>query len=886
MDPIESKRQELEAAAARRRAVGDGSKDSEMPADSTPPASAPAPEELVPLPMQREEPTAEIDRERATLELERERLALEREKLALERERLALEEAQGKTADPTPESAPPATPAAPGKKSTSQVGKVKPKTRSVSARHKAAQRSKGSSLPLIAGGGAVLGFLSILGLLVAFGDPDKFPLLSKSTPVEEITDIQVLQEKAEDGDAKAMYHLGVFFLEGSGGAPQDLEKAKRWLRGAVEDGDGDTSAKALRILERIREVEELKAAQEARRLRLARQQEEEARLATEKEKRARDNLAEKVRALVSRGHDGTVSGYVSYREELLRLSSSEYATAAVVKFANESLRLGLDGVFKEAERRARQVLASNPNRALSIVRRAKDCGETLPESLSALEAEIQGRIDAERRKAGEERARREREKREVREAGLSKRRAIAESAKQGKVPSPRLHIEAGLNWLIRHSVNGGYWKSAFEGSSCEPSGSCVRRHGYYCTGDKRYDIGVTSLAALAIVRNWESVKDNEAFRAALNVTLAYLRQKQARDGSFLGSSGARYRSHGDGEEIYNHVLATTLLAECLQIVPDNSDLRSMTERAVAYCLGAQNPESGWQYGVRSGKSDTSVTTWMLHALLSARKAGLEVPDSGLRGGLTWLDSVKSSDGKVGYSKAGGGSSYLTANDGKYDAVPTLAAAASSVWLLAGRRRTAGPSLRLLGKNLPKWADVGSRKVNFYYWYHGSKAMSDWGSGRGAWKRQLFASLLPRQNVGGCEDGSWPPVGEWCLAGGSVYATAMCVLSLTALADGSSPAPSAAAPDSAAEDLELVSHFGGLAGPKYVVKCKIRNKGKSSTPKGRVVVDLFLSNGSLVETIDAMKPKEHKPGAIVSYKAEFSEKGAEVIDRFKVRVLSE
>ena len=35
----------------------------------------------------------------------------------------------------------------------------------------------------------------------------------------------------------------------------------------------------------------------------------------------------------------------------------------------------------------------------------------------------------------------------------------------------------------------------------------------------------------------------------------------------------------------------------------------------------------------------------------------------------------------------------------------------------------------------------------------------------------------RQRMGGCEDGSWNPVGEWCLAGGRVYATAINALTL-------------------------------------------------------------------------------------------------------------
>ena len=46
-----------------------------------------------------------------------------------------------------------------------------------------------------------------------------------------------------------------------------------------------------------------------------------------------------------------------------------------------------------------------------------------------------------------------------------------------------------------------------------------------------------------------------------------------------------------------------------------------------------------------------------------------------------------------------------------------------------------------------------------------------------WNKSMQSSLLPTQCMGGPEDGSWPPVGEWCLAGGRVYATAINALTL-------------------------------------------------------------------------------------------------------------
>ena len=39
------------------------------------------------------------------------------------------------------------------------------------------------------------------------------------------------------------------------------------------------------------------------------------------------------------------------------------------------------------------------------------------------------------------------------------------------------------------------------------------------------------------------------------------------------------------------------------------------------------------------------------------------------------------------------------------------------------------------------------------------------------------SLLGTQRVGGDEDGSWDPIGEWGIAGGRVYATAIGAMTL-------------------------------------------------------------------------------------------------------------
>ena len=83
--------------------------------------------------------------------------------------------------------------------------------------------------------------------------------------------------------------------------------------------------------------------------------------------------------------------------------------------------------------------------------------------------------------------------------------------------------------------------------------------------------------------------------------------------------------------------------------------------------------------------------------------------------------------------------------------------------------------KLMEESPPTWS---ARKMNFYYWYYGTYAMFQVGGDKWKnWNEAMQKALLPNQRQRGCEDGSWDPVAEWCLAGGRVYATAILALTL-------------------------------------------------------------------------------------------------------------
>ena len=105
-------------------------------------------------------------------------------------------------------------------------------------------------------------------------------------------------------------------------------------------------------------------------------------------------------------------------------------------------------------------------------------------------------------------------------------------------------------------------------------------------------------------------------------------------------------------------------------------------------------------------------------------------------------------------------------------------------LFSGEPRTT-PAIEkganILIQQLPEWAEARGRrrsKVNLYYWYYASYALFQMGGQRWKlWNTAMQKSLLDTQRVGGDEDGSWDPIGEWGKAGGRVYSTAIGAMTL-------------------------------------------------------------------------------------------------------------
>ena len=338
----------------------------------------------------------------------------------------------------------------------------------------------------------------------------------------------------------------------------------------------------------------------------------------------------------------------------------------------------------------------------------------------------------------------------------------------GRPPSEDA-VDAGLRWLKRHQSPDGRWDSDGWQGNCESGGCKVVPGTGHDTGGSHYDVGLTGLAILAYTGHGNTHRFGP-FKLTVHNALRWLRAQQQSDGS-LG-----FHEAGDHGGMYNHALATMALAELYGTSRDFT-LRRGAQRAVDFCVKAQNPNLGWKYRIKEGKNDTSVTGWMVLALKAAKTAGLEVPHEAFEGANRWFQRATSTRGEAGYEGPSGGSAMLAGNE-RFTPAPTMTAV-SVVCRVFGGERLSTDALRrgaqVIADKPPLW-DTNS--VNFYYWYYGTYALFQFAGPRwDTWSQAMLGALLPNQKSGACHDGSWEPIGEWCVAGGRVYAVALNVLTL-------------------------------------------------------------------------------------------------------------
>ncbi len=347
--------------------------------------------------------------------------------------------------------------------------------------------------------------------------------------------------------------------------------------------------------------------------------------------------------------------------------------------------------------------------------------------------------------------------------------------REGQSPGTDAAIAAALRWLHFHQDKDGKWDQDGFQKNCDTrkSPACKGQ------GTSQYDVGVSGLAILAFLGGGNTHR-NGLFKETVKKGLEWLVSQQRVDG-LIGKTGVE-------SWIYNHAIATQALCEAYALTRDPK-FKKPCEKAVEFILKAQNKDLGWKYKPQGGRNDSSVTGWMVLALLAAKNAGFKVPDSAFKGALGWFDRMTSTAGKVGYMRPGDngtlvlkpGAKIQSPDDHYWAKQPVMTGVSVFCRILLGQKRdekNITKGVDILMANLPEWNKPKKNKVDSYYWFFGTYAMFQYGGVKWyEWNMAMKKALLDTQRVGGCADGSWDPVGKWGMVGGRVYATAINCLTL-------------------------------------------------------------------------------------------------------------
>ncbi len=331
-------------------------------------------------------------------------------------------------------------------------------------------------------------------------------------------------------------------------------------------------------------------------------------------------------------------------------------------------------------------------------------------------------------------------------------------------------VTYGLDWLSKHQDEDGRWDCANfmkhdkEGEPCTGPGNSVN------------DVGVTGLALIAFLGDGNTMKQGP-HRKVVQKGVRWLLEQQQENGLIGTNSSQSYA--------YSHAIATVALCEAYGL-SEHRPLKKPAQAAISYIANARNPYGVWRYQPRENDGDTSITGWMVQALLSGRAFQLQIDDAALKTALVFLDSVTDPvTGSAGYTKAGEGSSRNAAMIDRFPAAKTesLTAVALLCRHLLHQKPTEVPVMAAAAKTLvakpPVW-NPADGSIDMYYWYYASYALYQHGGKEWEqWGRKMTDAVVRTQVAKGNASGSWDPVDAWGEDGGRVYSTAMMVLCLEA-----------------------------------------------------------------------------------------------------------
>lgn len=321
------------------------------------------------------------------------------------------------------------------------------------------------------------------------------------------------------------------------------------------------------------------------------------------------------------------------------------------------------------------------------------------------------------------------------------------------LPGERAMIGLALSYLAKNQNPSGGWSSADTAGAAD------------------LDAGVTALALTAFMGEG-CTHFSGPYAEVVKKAVLFLISAQDSDG-FIG------RSFEQTRWLYNHALATAALSELLAMTADRS-LEDKVRAAVDALKKAQDKGLGWKYYPAQG-SDASVTSMVAWALAAARSAGIEVDQNLPASCRRYLRSVTEGPG-ASYEKEKPRTDSLFGNSPPQGDLPVLSAQVAWTRLLLGEsvRTVNMPGvIELVRTHTPPAGSLLPGKKNYLFWYYGSLAIASSAPEheRKEWRRRMVSLFADRQVEKGPLAGAWPSDGMWCEWGGTIYASAMSVLTL-------------------------------------------------------------------------------------------------------------
>jgi len=334
-------------------------------------------------------------------------------------------------------------------------------------------------------------------------------------------------------------------------------------------------------------------------------------------------------------------------------------------------------------------------------------------------------------------------------------------------PQTEQAIELGLAFLARYQKEDGSWSldqfDRIDGRTVMQSDTAA--------------VGLCLMAFQGAGYTHKQFKYKDAMRAAVDFVVS----KQDPSGDYYFTQG---NNENQVARLYTHAIVTLAMCEAYGMTQDE-DLKASVQKGLDFIVETQHAErGGWRYSP-GRESDTSVTGWMMTALESGRRAGLDVPVDSFQKAVHWLDLAGDPDQPhlFRYNPL----APDTVQQGSGRAVTkTMTSVGLLMRLYSGWKTTDPRSIagaEYLQRNLPSISRgrKGSLR-DTYYWYYATQFMFHMGGDYWkAWNDRLYPLLLNTQTTRGDLAGSWDPrvpqPDRWGAHAGRVYVTTMNLLSL-------------------------------------------------------------------------------------------------------------